>query len=218
MLSLDQIGLDFGGRTLFEEVALRVNQGDRIGLVGRNGMGKSTLLRIIAAQQTPTKGVVSKQKNLKIGYFNQDLLAYESDRSLFEVVAQAFGSAYDYLLELDALYNKGTDFTEKETDRMYYLQEEVQRLDAYRIESEVKKTLVGLGFTDVEMEKTYRLFSGGWRMRAMLAKCLLERPDLLMLDEPTNHLDLPAIQWLEQFIARYEGAVMIVSHDKAILD
>lgn len=195
MLSLDQIGLDFGGRTLFEEVALRVNQGDRIGLVGRNGMGKSTLLRIIAAQQTPTKGVVSKQKNLKIGYFNQDLLAYESDRSLFEVVAQAFGSAYDYLLELDALYNKATDFTEKETDRMYYLQEEVQRLDAYRIESEVKKTLVGLGFTDAEMEKTYRLFSGGWRMRAMLAKCLLERPDLLMLDEPTNHLDLPAIQW-----------------------
>lgn len=218
MLSLDQIGLDFGGRTLFEEVALRVNQGDRIGLVGRNGMGKSTLLRIIAAQQTPTKGVVSKQKNLKIGYFNQDLLAYESDRSLFEVVAQAFGSAYDYLLELDALYNKGTDFTEKETDRMYYLQEEVQRLDAYRIESEVKKTLVGLGFSDAEMEKTYRQFSGGWRMRAMLAKCLLERPDLLMLDEPTNHLDLPAIQWLEQFIARYEGAVMIVSHDKAFLD
>jgi ATP-binding cassette subfamily F protein 3 len=218
MLSLDQLGLDFGGRTLFDDASLRINGGDRIGLVGRNGMGKSTLLRVIANQQMPSRGSVAKQKNLKIGYFNQDLLAFESDRSLFEVVATAYGNAYDYLLELEALYSKTTDFTEAETDRMYFLQDEVSRLDAYRIESEVKKTLVGLGFTDQEMEKVYRQFSGGWRMRAMLAKCLLERPDLLMLDEPTNHLDLPAIQWLEQFIARYEGAVMIVSHDKAFLD
>lgn len=218
MLSLDNLGLDFGGRTLFTGVSLRVNDGERIGFVGRNGMGKSTLLRVISDQQSASRGAVSKQKELRIGYFNQDLLAYESSDSLFEVVATAFGDAYASLKRLNELYMKSADLTEDETNLMYELQEKVEHADAYRIEPEVKKILVGLGFTDEEMDKSYKLFSGGWRMRAMLAKCLLERPNLLMLDEPTNHLDLPAIQWLEGFISRYEGAVIIVSHDKAFID
>ena len=219
MITANNISFDFGGRTLYSNASFDINPKERIGIVGRNGTGKSTLLRIITRQYTPGAGVLSFQKNLKIGFFNQDLLSFETSDSLQNVVLQAFEPILQKLQEVEDIANLlATDYSEELLHKLSDVQDFLNINDAYTLEIKVQKALTGLGFADHELSKPYSSFSGGWRMRAMLAKCILEQPDVLMLDEPTNHLDLPAIQWIEQYLVSFEGTIIVVSHDRHFLN
>ncbi|MFZ9939318.1 MAG: ABC-F family ATP-binding cassette domain-containing protein [Bacteroidia bacterium] len=218
MVTVHQLTLTAGGEDLVEQASFQLGAQDRAALIGRNGCGKSTLMRALA-QPESSGGKISVPKNLKIGYFHQDLLSFSSSNSLLAVVSEAFGDLLvmrkqyeDSLLEESSTTD--LDYWQKQAD----LLDELTRLDAFRIEALVEETLKGLGFRSTDMEKPYKQFSGGWRMRAMLGKVLLQKPGLLLLDEPTNHLDLPAINWLEDFIRRYPHSVLLVSHDRTFLN
>ena len=218
MVTVHQLTLSAGGEDLFEHASFQLGTQDKAALIGRNGCGKSTLMRALA-QPENGGGRISVPKNLKIGYFHQDLLSFSSGSSLLEVVSEAFGDLlmmrkqYEESLLEDSTTND-LSYWQKQAD----LLDELTRLDAFRIEALVEETLKGLGFRSSDMEKPYKQFSGGWRMRAMLGKVLLQKPGLLLLDEPTNHLDLPAINWLEDFIRRYPNSVLLVSHDRTFLN
>ncbi|MFM8493578.1 MAG: ABC-F family ATP-binding cassette domain-containing protein [Bacteroidota bacterium] len=218
MVTVHQLTLSAGGEDLFEHASFQLGTQDKAALIGRNGCGKSTLMRALA-QPENGGGRISVPKNLKIGYFHQDLLSFSSGSSLLEVVSEAFGdllmmrNQYEESLLEDSTTND-LSYWQKQAD----LLDELTRLDAFRIEALVEETLKGLGFRSSDMEKPYKQFSGGWRMRAMLGKVLLQKPGLLLLDEPTNHLDLPAINWLEDFIRRYPNSVLLVSHDRTFLN
>jgi ATP-binding cassette subfamily F protein 3 len=218
MLTVKQLNLSAGGDELVVQASFQLGAQDRAALIGRNGCGKSTMMRALAQPET-SGGSISVPKNLQIGYFHQDLLSFSSSSSLLEVVSEAFGDLLskrkqyeDSLLTESS--NSDLDYWQKQAD----LLDELTQLDAFRIEARVEETLKGLGFRSSDMEKPYRQFSGGWRMRAMLGKVLLQKPGLLLLDEPTNHLDLPAINWLEDFIRRYPHSVLLVSHDRTFLN
>lgn len=218
MVTVHQLTLSAGGEDLFEHASFQLGTQDKAALIGRNGCGKSTLMRALA-QPENGGGRISVPKNLKIGYFHQDLLSFSSGSSLLEVVSEAFGDLlmmrkqYEESLLEDSTTND-LSYWQKQAD----LLDELTRLDAFRIEALVEETLKGLGFRSSDMEKPYKQFSGGWRMRAMLGKVLLQKPELLLLDEPTNHLDLPAINWLEDFIRQYPNSVLLVSHDRTFLN
>jgi len=218
MVTVHQLTLSAGGEDLFEHASFQLGTQDKAALIGRNGCGKSTLMRALA-QPENGGGRISVPKNLKIGYFHQDLLSFSSGSSLLDVVSEAFGDLlmmrkqYEESLLEDSTTND-LSYWQKQAD----LLDELTRLDAFRIEALVEETLKGLGFRSSDMEKPYKQFSGGWRMRAMLGKVLLQKPGLLLLDEPTNHLDLPAINWLEDFIRRYPNSVLLVSHDRTFLN
>jgi len=218
MLTVQQLNLSAGGDELVVQASFQLGAQDRAALIGRNGCGKSTMMRALAQPET-SGGRISVPKNLQIGYFHQDLLSFSSSSSLLEVVSEAFG---DLLIKRkqyeDSLLTDSSthdlDYWQKQAD----LLDELTQRDAFRIEALVEETLKGLGFRSSDMEKPYKQFSGGWRMRAMLGKVLLQNPGLLLLDEPTNHLDLPAINWLEDFIRRYPNTVLLVSHDRTFLN
>ena len=218
MVTVHQLTLSAGGEDLFEHASFQLGTQDKAALIGRNGCGKSTLMRALA-QPENGGGRISVPKNLRIGYFHQDLLSFSSGNSLLEVVSEAFGD----LLMMRKQYEESLLEDNTTNDLSYWqkqadLLDELTRLDAFRIEALVEETLKGLGFRNSDMEKPYKQFSGGWRMRAMLGKVLLQKPGLLLLDEPTNHLDLPAINWLEDFIRRYPNSVLLVSHDRTFLN
>ncbi len=219
MLSISNLNFYFGSRTLYEGANLHIKPKAKIGLIGANGTGKSTLLRLISGEYTPDGGNISKSGDCTIGFLNQDLLSYQTDDSILEVAMQAFGRQLELQKEIDQVLHKmETNYEDKDVDLLAKLQEEFERLDGYTIQSKTEEILEGLGFNTDDLNRPLRLFSGGWRMRVMLAKLLLQKPSLLLLDEPTNHLDLPSIEWVENYIHDYEGAIVVVSHDRYFLD
>ena len=204
---------------MYENANLHIKPKDKIGLVGQNGTGKSTLLKIINGDYQPSSGEVQKAKDCTIGFLNQDLLSYQSDDSILNVALAAFKETLALQDEIDEILKKmETDYSDEMINRLAFLQERFEAHEGYTIKAKAEEVLEGIGFKSADLEKPLRTFSGGWRMRVMLAKLLLEKPSLLMLDEPTNHLDLPSIEWVENYMKNYEGAVIVVSHDQTFLD
>ncbi len=224
MVSINGVTVSFGGFTLFDNVSFLINPKDRIGLAGKNGAGKSTMLKLLAGIQNPTKGEVSIPRECKIGYLPQDM-THQHGRTVFEETETAFAEIREMQQRLDDINHQLETRTDYESDAYMKLIEDLTdintRLDvvgAANTTEEIEKILRGLGFERKEFHKQTSEFSGGWRMRIELAKLLLQRPDVLMLDEPTNHLDIEAIQWLEEFMETFPGAVVLISHDKTFLD
>ena len=219
MIAINDLTYEIGSRALYDEANWHIKPGEKIGLIGANGTGKTTLLKLIVGDLKPTSGTISKSKELTIGYLNQDLLSYASDKSILHVAMEAFERQNQLHDEIEALLKKlETDYSEDVLHKLSDKQSEFEALDGYNIEYKAHEILAGLGFSDADTERKLSTFSGGWRMRVMLAKILLQAPDILLLDEPTNHLDLPSIQWLEDYLKAFEGAVVIVSHDRWFLD
>lgn len=219
MLAINNLSFYFGSRPLYENANLHIKPKNRIGLIGPNGTGKSTLLRLIVGEYKPDEGDISKSNDCTIGFLNQDLLSYESEESILKVAMQAFERQNLLQKQIDELLHRlETEYSDDIINKLGSLQEEFGMLDGYTIQSKTEEILEGLGFTTEQLEKPLKEFSGGWRMRVMLAKLLLAKPSLLLLDEPTNHLDLPSIEWIENYLTNYEGAVVIVSHDRTFLD
>jgi ATP-binding cassette, subfamily F, member 3 len=219
MLSISNLSYFIGGRPLYENANLHIKPKDKIGLVGQNGTGKSTLLKIINGDYQATTGEVQKAKDCTIGFLNQDLLSFQSEESILNVALAAFKETLKLQDEIDEVLKKmETDYSEEVINRLAFLQDRFESNEGYTIKAKAEEVLEGIGFQTSDLEKPLRTFSGGWRMRVMLAKLLLEKPSLLMLDEPTNHLDLPSIQWVENYLKNYEGAVIVVSHDQTFLD
>lgn len=219
MLTISNLSFYFGGRPIFDGANLQIKPKDKIGLIGLNGMGKSTLLRLIVGEYQPDGGSISKAGDCSIGFLNQDLLSYQTQDSILAVAMQAFERENYLQTEIDkVLHEMEVDYKDELVDKLGRLQEEFDHLGGYTIQSKAEEILEGLGFKTEELSKPLKEFSGGWRMRVMLAKLLLQKPALLLLDEPTNHLDLPSIQWVEKYILNYENAVVVVSHDREFLD
>jgi len=219
MLSINNLSYYIGGRPLYENASLHIKPKDKIGLVGLNGTGKSTLLKIIAGNIQPSSGEIQKAKDCSIGFLNQDLLSYQSDESILDVALAAFKETLSLHDEIEEVLKKmETDYSDEVINRLAYLQDRFEANEGYTIKAKAEEVLEGIGFATKDLTRPLRTFSGGWRMRVMLAKLLLEKPSLLMLDEPTNHLDLPSIQWVENYLKTYEGAVIVVSHDQTFLD
>lgn len=219
MLAINNLSYYLGSRALYENASLHVKPKDKIGLIGKNGTGKSTLLRLIVGEYKADKGDISKSSDCTIGFLNQDLLSYESEESILHVAMQAFERQLYLQTQIEkVLHEMETNYQDEQVERLAKLQDEFGMLDGYTIQSQAEEILEGLGFSTEQLQKPLKTFSGGWRMRVMLAKILLQKPSLLLLDEPTNHLDLPSIEWVENYLTEYEGSVMIVSHDRQFLD
>lgn len=196
-----------------------IKPNDKIGLIGLNGRGKSTLLKIINGEIRIDAGSISKAKDCTIGFLNQDLLSYQTDDAILTVAMGAFKEAVDTQRQLEkTIHQLETEYSDELVNKLTKLQEKFEQLDGYTMQSKAEEVLEGIGFSTKDLHRPLREFSGGWRMRVMLAKLLLEKPSCLMLDEPTNHLDLPSIEWVEDYLRNYEGAVVIVSHDRTFLD
>ncbi len=219
MLTLNNIRFEFGGRYLYKDATWQINPGEKIGLIGLNGTGKSTLLRIINGEYALEQGEVSKLKNLSIGFLNQDLLSYNSTETILQVAMHAFQDALKLEKEIHDLLEKlEHDHSEDLLHSLHDKQQALDLLDGYNLKPKAEALLEGLGFSTKDLGRPLNEFSGGWRMRVMLARMMLQQPDLLMLDEPTNHLDLPSIQWVEEYLQDYKGTVIVVSHDRYFLD
>ena len=224
MISVNNITLYFGGQTLFNEISFMVNKGDKIGLVGKNGAGKSTLLKVLSREQTVNSGNINSPNNTKIGYLKQDL-DFEDGKTILEEAQSAFGEVNELEEQLEE-YNKQFNVrTDYESDSYLELinqfneaEERFRLLGGHDIHSEISQVLSGLGFSQYDFSRQSSEFSGGWRMRIELAKILLQKPDVLLLDEPTNHLDIESIIWLERWLKKYSGAIILVSHDRQFLD
>ena len=224
MISVEKLQVEFGGFTLFDDVSFVVNKKDRIALVGKNGAGKSTMLKILAGLQSPTGGVVSVPKETTIGYLPQQM-QLKDERTVREEAELAFDHIHEMEREIERLNNELTERTDYESeayhgiiDKVTHLSEQFQMAGGNNYHAELERTLLGLGFKREDFDRQTNEFSGGWRMRIELAKLLLRRPDVLLLDEPTNHLDIESIQWLENFILTRANAVILVSHDRAFID
>ena len=224
MISVEKLTIDFTGTPLFEEVSFLVNPKEKIALVGKNGAGKSTMLKVFAGLQQSSGGRVSMPKDFKIGYLPQHLLVND-DKTVMDEAKTAFGDVLDTQKRVERLTQELAERTDYEsaeyTDLIERLSIENERLTlmgADNMMSEIERTLIGLGFLRTDFDRPTSEFSGGWRMRIELAKILLSRPDLLLLDEPTNHLDIESIRWLEQFLATSSSSLLLVSHDRAFLD
>lgn len=219
MISLTNFSFEFGGRYLYKDADWHIKPKERIGLVGKNGTGKSTLLRVITGEYALREGGMSKLKTLSIGFLNQDLLSYQSEEPIVNVAMQAFERQLFLEAEIEKMLKViETDYSDENLHKLGEMQEEFLHADGYDIRYKTEEILEGLGFTTSDLKRPLSEFSGGWRMRVMLAKMLLMKPQLLMLDEPTNHLDLPSIEWLENYLMDYEGTVIIVSHDRYFLN
>jgi ATP-binding cassette subfamily F protein 3 len=219
MIAINNLTFEIGARALYDEANWHIKPGEKIGLIGANGTGKTTLLKIIVGDYAATSGTISMAKDIKIGYLNQDLLSYQSDKSILHVAMEAFERQNQLHTEIESILKKlETEYTDDLLHKLSDKQNEFEALDGYSIEYRAHEIMAGLGFSDVDTQRTLSEFSGGWRMRVMLARILLQSPDILLLDEPTNHLDLPSIKWLETYLQAFEGAIVIVSHDRYFLD
>ena len=224
MISIDNLTVSFGGWTLFDGISFLVNPKERIGLVGKNGAGKTTILRLIAGLQQPTSGAVTKNADCTIGYLPQQMQVADTTTLIAET-AKAFEEVLALEAEIERLTAEiavRTDYESEEYEKLLHRLNDAN--DRYHIlggdtrDADIEKTLLGLGFRREEFDKPTCQFSGGWRMRIELAKLLLRRPSIFLLDEPTNHLDIESIQWLEDYLKNYNGAVLLISHDRAFLD
>ena len=224
MISVEKLTIDFTGTPLFEEVSFLVNPKEKIALVGKNGAGKSTMLKVFAGLQQSSGGRVSMPKDFKIGYLPQHLLVND-DKTVMDEAKTAFGDVLDTQKRVERLTQELAERTDYESaeyteliERLTIENERLTLMGADNMMSEIERTLIGLGFLRTDFDRPTSEFSGGWRMRIELAKILLSRPDLLLLDEPTNHLDIESIRWLEQFLATSSSSLLLVSHDRAFLD
>lgn len=219
LVGLNNVTFEFGARVIVDEATWHIQPGERIGLVGYNGQGKSTLLKVLTGQLKPSAGTVERGRNVTIGYLHQDLLSFDTDDSILQVAMTAFERVMEVQKQLD-IVGKELEATsdEKLLEKYTDLLHEMDVLDGYDVEHKAEEVLQGLGFSNEQLSQPYKEFSGGWRMRVLLAKMILQSPDVLLLDEPTNHLDLPSIEWLEKYLQKYKGSVVVVSHDKYFLN
>ncbi|MCR6720798.1 MAG: ABC-F family ATP-binding cassette domain-containing protein [Chitinophagaceae bacterium] len=219
LAGLQDVTFEFGARVIVEDATWHIQPNERIGLIGYNGTGKSTLLKLLVGQYSPSAGTVERSRSTSVGYLHQDLLSFDTEESILQVALSAFERVLQLEKEIEEL-GKELERTGDEkvlhdySDRLH----ELETLGGYDIHHRTEEVLQGLGFSNADLGRPYKEFSGGWRMRVLLAKMILQQPDLLLLDEPTNHLDLPSIEWLEKYLQHYKGAVVIVSHDKFFLN
>jgi ATP-binding cassette subfamily F protein 3 len=219
LAGLQDVTFEFGARVIIEDTTWHIQPNERIGLIGYNGTGKSTILKLLSGGYSPSSGTVEKSRGIRIGYLHQDLLSFDTKESILQVALGAFEEILKLELEIEKLgkeleANHDDDRLIVYTDKLH----ELELLGGYTIHHRTEEVLQGLGFANADLQRPYREFSGGWRMRVLLAKMILQAPDLLLLDEPTNHLDLPSIEWLEKYLQHYQGSVVIVSHDKYFLN
>ncbi|WP_240609365.1 ABC-F family ATP-binding cassette domain-containing protein [Flavipsychrobacter stenotrophus] len=219
-MSLQNLSFFFGARPILENSNWQINTGERIGLVGSNGAGKSTLLRLMTGAYTPNEGSINKPKDVSLGFFNQDLLSFSTNDSILKVGMQAYEKAHEVEKKMDKILKDLESKPDDEDllDDYSHALHDFEVAGGYEMEHKTAEVLEGLGFTTADLQRPYDQFSGGWRMRVLLAKMMLQAPELLLLDEPTNHLDLPSIEWLERYLISYPGSVVIVSHDRYFLD
>jgi ATP-binding cassette subfamily F protein 3 len=219
LAGLQNVTFEFGARTIVGDATWHIQPNERIGLIGYNGTGKSTLLKLLVGDYLPSAGTVERSRSTTIGYLHQDLLSFDTRDSILQVAMGAFEKILQLEKEIETL---GQELeSEYDEDKLHIYTDKLHELDTlggYTIHHRTEEVLQGLGFSNADLQRPYREFSGGWRMRVLLAKMILQQPDLLLLDEPTNHLDLPSIEWLEKYLVHYQGAVVIVSHDKFFLD
>ena len=227
LLGLQNVTFEFGARVIVEDATWHIQPNERIGLIGYNGTGKSTLLKVFTGQFMPSAGTVEKSRDTTIGFLHQDLLSFDTDDSILQVALGAFENVLQLEKEIEAIGKKleqvsptggdlegAEELAHKYADKLH----DLEILGGYSIHHKTEEILQGLGFANADLQRPYKEFSGGWRMRVLLAKMILMHPDVLLLDEPTNHLDLPSIEWLEKYLQHYQGAVVIVSHDRYFLD
>ena len=219
LIGFNNVTFEFGARVIVQDATWHIHPGERIGLIGYNGTGKSTLLKVLVGEYTPSGGTVERGRGVTIGYLHQDLLSFDTNDSIREVAMGAFERVKQLEKEIEVIGNElektgDEKLLERYTDALH----ELEVLGGYNIEHKTEEVLQGLGFENEQLSKPYKQFSGGWRMRVLLAKMILQQPDVLLLDEPTNHLDLPSIEWLEKYLIHYKGSVVIVSHDKYFLN
>lgn len=224
LAGLTNVTFEFGARVIVENATWHIQPEERIGLIGYNGTGKSTLLKVFVGEYLPSEGTVERSRSTSVGYLHQDLLSFESGESILQVALGAFEKVLQLEKEIEVighqLEHTVADSPEQETLLHLYTDKlhEMDTLDGYNIHHKTEEVLQGLGFANADLNRPFKEFSGGWRMRVLLAKMILQQPDLLLLDEPTNHLDLPSIEWLEKYLQHYQGSVVIVSHDKYFLN
>lgn len=220
LIGLQNVTFEFGARVIVEDATWHIQPGDRVGLIGYNGTGKSTLLKVLVGEYLPSKGSVEKSKDTTIGYLHQDLLSFDTSENITEVALSAFERVRQLEKEIETFGHELEADTENEELLIKYTDalHELDVLDGYNIHHKAEEVLHGLGFSNDDLTRPYKEFSGGWRMRVLLAKMILQQPDVLLMDEPTNHLDLPSIEWLEKYLLHYKGSVVIVSHDKFFLN
>ncbi|HEU4472914.1 MAG TPA: ABC-F family ATP-binding cassette domain-containing protein [Flavisolibacter sp.] len=219
LAGLQNVTFEFGARIIVQNATWHIHPGERIGLIGYNGTGKSTLLKLFVGEYQPSKGTVERSRHTSIGYLHQDLLSFDTSESILEVAMHAYDKAKQLEKELEKITKAlETDSSDALLNEYSEKLHEFEEAGGYVMEHETEEVLQGLGFSNSDLKRPYREFSGGWRMRVLLAKMILQQPDLLLLDEPTNHLDLPSIEWLEKYLQHYKGAVVIVSHDKYFLN
>lgn len=219
LVGLNNVTFEFGARVIVHDATWHIQPGERIGLIGYNGTGKSTLLKLLVGEYQSSEGSVERSRGTTIGYLHQDLLSFDTNDSILEVAMSAFERVKQLEREIDILGKKLEETSDEKilheySDKLH----EMETLDGYSIHHRTEEVLQGLGFANNDLQRPYKEFSGGWRMRVLLAKMILQQPDVLLLDEPTNHLDLPSIEWLEKYLQHYKGSVVIVSHDKYFLD
>jgi ATP-binding cassette subfamily F protein 3 len=219
LIGLQNVTFEFGARTIVRDATWHIQPNERIGLIGYNGTGKSTLLKLFVGEYQPSEGTVEKGRETTIGYLHQDLLSFDTGDSILKVAMGAFEKVLQLEKEIEELGKQleetsGEKLLHDYSDKLH----ELETLDGYTIHHRTEEVLQGLGFANADLERPFREFSGGWRMRVLLAKMILQQPDLLLLDEPTNHLDLPSIEWLEKYLIHFKGSVVIVSHDKFFLN
>jgi len=219
LAGLQNVTFEFGARVIIEDSTWHIQPGERIGLIGYNGTGKSTLLKLLVGEYQPSNGTVERSRSTSIGYLHQDLLSFDTNDSILQVALSAFERVLELEKEIEELGKELEKTGDEKTlhdysDKLH----ELETLGGYNIHHKTEEVLQGLGFPNEDLKRPYKEFSGGWRMRVLLAKMILQQPDLLLLDEPTNHLDLPSIEWLEKYLLHYQGSVVIVSHDKYFLN
>lgn len=219
MVSITGLTHYIGGRALYEGASLCIKEDSKIGLVGLNGTGKSTLLKMIAGDVIPERGKVNRRGDCTVGFLNQDLLSYVTDKTILAVAMEAFSDLTHMQGGIDRVVEEmERGYSDALLEELTALQSQFEAQGGYEMQSKAERVLEGVGFSTDDLSRPLHEFSGGWRMRVWLAKLLLERPHLLMLDEPTNHLDIVSIQWLEGYLRSYPGAVMVISHDRHFLD
>ncbi|MDF2384103.1 ATP-binding cassette domain-containing protein [Nostoc ellipsosporum NOK] len=219
LAGFQNVTFEFGARAIVTDATWHIQPGERIGLIGYNGTGKSTLLKLLVGQYQPSAGTVERSRSTSIGYLHQDLLSFDTEESILQVAMSAFERVLQLEKEIEEI-GKELERTGDETTLLAYTDRlhELETLGGYNIHHRTEEVLQGLGFSNADLQRPYKEFSGGWRMRVLLAKMILQQPDLLLLDEPTNHLDMPSIEWLEKYLLHYQGSVVIVSHDKYFLN